>query len=263
MVSASQPLAVDSRGAVGAAGTNVTQARVLGSSVMAVDRIDPRWIVDSCWTRAADVDRSNPGYLRLREAIERAGGNVQPVKVRPQRSVPLGLLDPDRPRFEIVFGHRRTLACSELGLPVLALVEDIDDVQLLQEFTAECGGWKRELPWMLAEAYRRAVDGGLFPSIRRLSEQVGVPLVDVRLLIALAQLPPAIKVAMAGAKLSRQGAKRVVAAFGRDPVAVLTRAMAVQRSGRVLSSRVVPVLLGSTDAELSAGLTGAIATQKE
>ena len=78
-------------------------------------KLDPQTIVPSRWAnRHPDAFRTAE-FARLKQDIELAGGNVQPISVRP-------LIDQPG-RYEIVFGHRRHRACAELGLAVLATID--------------------------------------------------------------------------------------------------------------------------------------------
>src|SRR5665647_938227 len=82
-------------------------------------RIDPSLIVRSKWANRLEQSFSDSEFVSLKAEIESAGGNVQPIKVRP--------LAGEGGKFEIVFGHRRHQACLELGIPVLAMVSDVNE----------------------------------------------------------------------------------------------------------------------------------------
>ena len=81
--------------------------------------MDPRLIAPSRWANRHPDAFEGPEFEQLRREIEDAGGNVQPIKIRP---ITDGRTAEGGARYEIVFGHRRHRACLDLGLPVLAVV---------------------------------------------------------------------------------------------------------------------------------------------
>ncbi|MFD2274834.1 ParB N-terminal domain-containing protein [Undibacterium arcticum] len=84
------------------------------------------------WANRISDSFTSADFLALKEEITQAGGNVQPIKVRPL----VGVAD----RYEIVFGHRRHRACLEAGLPVLCLIEAVSDQELFKEMDREKQG---------------------------------------------------------------------------------------------------------------------------
>ena len=94
--------------------------------------------------------------------------------------------------YEIAFGHRRHRACLELGLPVAALVEVLTDAQLFTEMERENRERQDLSPWEQGVMYKRAIDDGLFPSLRRLATSIGAQVGNVSTAIQLASLPPEV-----------------------------------------------------------------------
>ena len=136
------------------------------------------------------------------------------------------VFDGQTPTHEIVFGHRRHQACLELGLPVNAvLVEDMDDRALFEAMDRENRGRKNLSAWEQGRMYDEAIRHGLYPSLRRLSDSLGVNLSDASRSVQLARLPPEI-VAAFGTPLDLQvrWAKPLADALQRDPDGVLARA---------------------------------------
>jgi ParB family chromosome partitioning protein len=78
-------------------------------------KLDPQTIVPSRWANRHPDSFSTAEFARLKQDIELVGGNVQPISVRP-------LIDQPG-KYEIVFGHRRHRACSDLGIAVLATID--------------------------------------------------------------------------------------------------------------------------------------------
>src|SRR5712692_6730329 len=85
--------------------------------VLPVRLIEPDKIIPSKWANRDIHTFQSAEFDQLKEEIAQAGGNVQPIKVRP--------LAGDADRYEIVYGHRRHRASLDLNQPVLALVEDV------------------------------------------------------------------------------------------------------------------------------------------
>lgn len=147
-----------------------------------VRRIDPDRVDPSRWANRHQDSFSGVEFDSLKAEIAAAGGNVQPIKVRPLPGE----------RFEIVYGHRRHRACKDLGLPVAALIESIDEKTLFAEMDRENRLRADLRPYEQGEMYRRALDEGLFPSLRALAEGVGVDPGNASKAVALAKLPEAV-----------------------------------------------------------------------
>jgi ParB family chromosome partitioning protein len=141
-------------------------------------KLDPATIWPSRWANRHADSFTGPEFAALKAEIESAGGNVQPIKVRPVAG-----------GFEVVFGHRRHRACAELGLQVLAVVEALDDAQLFTQMERENRGRAALSAWEQGTMYRRALDEGLFPSNRRLAEAVGVDVSAIGKALRIARLP--------------------------------------------------------------------------
>jgi ParB family chromosome partitioning protein len=147
--------------------------------------IDPRLIARSRWANRHSMSFDTPEFLALKEEIRSAGGNVQPVKVRPLTGAEAG----EGARYELVYGHRRHEACLQLGLPVLALVDNLDDTSLFVEMDRENRARANLAPWEQGVMYLRALEQGLFASNRKLAEAVGADLSNVGKALELARLP--------------------------------------------------------------------------
>lgn len=144
-------------------------------------RIPSASIKRSKWANRHDESFSDIDFKKLKAEIDSSGGNVQPIKVRRL----FGMTD----KFEIIFGHRRHQACLELGLPVLAMIEDANDQQLFAEMDRENRLRKDLRPYEQGLMYRRALDEGLFPSARKMAETLGVDLSNLGKALSLARLP--------------------------------------------------------------------------
>ncbi|MEC3862813.1 plasmid partitioning protein RepB [Mesobacterium sp. TK19101] len=119
-----QPDRLMPRGAVGALQSSLTRLQE-----NAVQDLDPHLIDAAGVADRLGVDEQADETLR--ESLKTYGQQV-PVLVRPHTNKP--------GRFEIVYGRRRVLALRDLGLPVKAMVRQLDDHALVlaqgQENTA-------------------------------------------------------------------------------------------------------------------------------
>lgn len=214
----------DCRRAQAAANQELARLTRLNAGGRAIAEVDPLRIRESRWVATPPEEWASREFAALKEDIAVTGGNVQAIKVRPAegRSV-LDCFsnDAESPTtFEIVFGHRRHRACLELGLPVLCVIENIQDTQLVKEFVAENRTHTKTFSWRLAETLRRAVDGGLFPSVRRLAEGLSQTVTDTAVLLDMARLPRAVRTRFGNANLSSALATELVTGFRQDPCGI-------------------------------------------
>lgn len=157
--------------------------------------LNSRTVRPSPWANRHPSAFSSKEYRLLKEEIRSSGGNVQPIKVRPIAARALrGATDAIEEvwRFEIVYGHRRHQACLELGLKVLAVIEDLTDAELFTQMDRENRQRENLSPWEQGAMYARALDAGLFPSMRQLAQAVGCNTATISRAVALARLPDAI-----------------------------------------------------------------------
>lgn len=141
--------------------------------------LDPELVVRSRWANRHELNFSSADFADLRDEIRNAGGNIQPIKVRP---LPDG-------RFEIVFGHRRHEACRLEGLPVLAMIDNLDERSLFVEMDRENRARKNLSAYEQGAMYRNALNAGLFPNQRSLAESIGADASLVTKALYLADLP--------------------------------------------------------------------------
>jgi len=193
-----------------------------------IQALDPRAIRRSHWANRIEAEFSTPEFALLMNEIASAGGNVQPIKVR-RISGAAQVFDGQTPIYEIVFGHRRHRACLALGLAVQAVVVDrMDDRTLFEAMDRENRGRKNLSAWEQGRMYDEAIRQGLYPSLRRLSESLGVNLSDAARAVQLAKLPAELVAAFASPlDLQVRWAKPLADALQRDPDGVLGRARVV------------------------------------
>lgn len=186
--------------------------------------LDPKVIRPSVFSNRDEASFSTKDFADLKSEIADASGNVQAIKVRPIRLAGQGVgpshppLAADGFEYEIAFGHRRHRACLELGLPVLATVEEMDDGGLFVQMERENRNRKDLSAWEQGVMYKRALDCGLFPSNRKLAEAIGRDLSDVGKAIALASLPEVVVAAFKSPlELQFRFAPALREAWARDP----------------------------------------------
>lgn len=243
-------------------------------------RLDPQTVRVSVWANRHDDSYQDAGFLALKADIAAAGGNVQPIKVRPVLADPRGGqggavgsaagVGPSNPsstaeRFEIVYGHRRHRACLELSLPVLALVEDLAEQQLFVEMERENRARKDLSAWEQGMMYARALDQGLYPSNRQLAQAIGRDLGDIGKALSLARLPLAVVQAFRSPlDLQYRWAKPLADAQQRDPEGLVARARALKsqvdkRSPKQIFERLVdaePATASRSPADIAVRLGG-------
>lgn len=179
--------------------------------------LDPKTIKASHWANRNEASFLSKDFEALKAEIESAGGNVQPIKVRP--------VSGKQGEYEIVFGHRRHRACLELGIDVLALVEELSDVDLFAQMDRENRQRADLRPYEQGVMYARALDEGLFPSLRKMSEALGVDSSNASKAISLARLPQAVLAAFESPLVLQQAwATSLTYAIQKNPELVLARA---------------------------------------
>jgi ParB family chromosome partitioning protein len=208
-------------------------------------KLDPRQVVPSRWANRHDASFATPDFARFKADIEHAGGNVQPILVRPLAQA-AGAAD-DAARFEIVFGHRRHRACLDLGLPVLAAIwtTPMSDTELFAAMDRENRERADLSAWEQGTMYRKALDEQMFPSQRRLAEALGVSHTWVRKAIAVAEIPEAVvQCFRSPLDLQFKHAEQIGDALLADRKGVLRRAEKLRQSERFTASAAVAALVG-------------------
>ena len=210
-------------------------------------RIDPQKVRTTRWANRHETSFAMPAFARLKESIALSGGNAQPILVR----------QAEQGVYEVAFGHRRHRACLELGLPVLAVVWNcpMSDVDLFLSMDRENREREDLSAYEQGVSYVAAIEGGLFPSQRRLAETLGVSHTWVRKALMVAQLPAAIIGAFASPlEVQPKHAEAVRDALDRDPNAVLRRAEQLRHGDlRLKAGQVVARLIGLNNCAAVAG----------
>ena len=197
--------------------------------------IDPTLIVRSKWSNRHEDSFSDTEFKELLAEIESAGGNIQPIKVRP--------LAGEGGKFEVVFGHRRHQACLELGLPVLAMIEDVNEQELFIEMDRENRQRKDLRPYEQGLMYAKALDAGLFPSAKKMAAGIGVDPTNLGRSLSLARLPKVVLDAFLSPLDIQMGwATELNAALQSNPDIVLSRAKELHKEPRPTAKKVLEYL---------------------
>jgi ParB family chromosome partitioning protein len=223
-----------------------------------VRKLDPLVVRPSQWANRHEHSFADAAFAELKADIEAAGTNVQPICVRPFKPKALNGSTPDREAgYEVVYGHRRHRACLELGLPVQAMVKDVDDQTLFEAMERENRARKNLSAWEQGTMYRRALDAGLYPSQRRLSEALGVDVSLVSKSLALARLPDAVVAAFPSPlDIQFRWAQPLSEALQKDPEGVIARAVRIRTAGQSqTAAQVFTALLSAQTPEALNGST--------
>lgn len=195
-----------------------------------VRRLDPSQIRPSRWANRHDTSFDSPEFAVLKQDIESSGGNVQPIRVRPAPGK-------DGTQYEIVFGHRRHEACRQLGMPVSAVVEPLDDRALFAAMDRENRARANLSAFEQGEMYRKALDEALFPSLRAMASELGVDAGNVSKAIAIARLPAEVLAAFdSPTQIQYRWGQELQAALLNDPDAVIARAKAIRLGAKKLGA---------------------------
>ncbi|KDB52913.1 hypothetical protein X805_15170 [Sphaerotilus natans subsp. natans DSM 6575] len=193
--------------------------------VQMAQKLDPRLIIRSRWANRHEASFDSEDFDALRAEIRHAGGNVQPIKVRPLAATVAARPGEMAPRYEIVFGHRRHEACRLESLPVLALVAPLNDQELFVEMDRENRARKNLSAWEQGVMYQRALDSGLFASQRALAAALGVDHSALAKAVSIAKLPAHVVEAFASPlDLQFRWAQPLTNACAADPNGMIARA---------------------------------------
>ena len=216
-------------GMVAAENVNLKQKLSEFDGASATRKLDPKKIKPSKWANRNELSYVGEAFATLKQEIESAGGNIQPIKVRPSKSAP--------GEYELVFGHRRHRACLELELDVLALIEDLGDSELFCQMDRENRARAALSPWEAGTTYAKALDDGLFPSARKLAEAASIDLSQLGKALALARLPHDVIAAFPSPlDLQYRWATLLTPAIQKNPELILDRAKELSAAKGILNA---------------------------
>lgn len=186
-------------------------------------KLDPGTVAPSAYANRLAPSFGSTEFDALKQNIQEAGGNLIPIKVRPVGRPGM------ETSYEIVYGHRRHRACQELGLPVLAFIDgELSDQDLFLEMERENRHRMDLSAWEQGLHYARALDSGLFPSLRKLAEALGAAPATISAALVIARLPEAVIAAFPSPlDLSLRWSTALREALQKDPDGLIRRAEAI------------------------------------
>lgn len=200
-------------------------------------KLDSSLVDESKWANRHFSTFETPAFDKFKDEIAHAGGNVQPILVRPTGE-----------RYEVVFGHRRFTACKQLGLPVLAMIMEMSDEDLFTLMDRENRDREDLTPYEQGEMWRKAIDDGLFSSARQLASHVGVSNVHVTQCMSIARLPQfVLELFVNPTEIQVRWAKAINDQLQADPEALTERASKIKALGKSFTSAKIFEMLTSVD----------------
>lgn len=125
-------------------------------------------------------------------------GQLQPVIVRP-----VSVADDPAIHYEVICGCVRWMAAKELGLPLRAIVRELNDREAYNVMSIENRQRQNISDWARAKSYQRALASAVFESAGQLAEAEGISKSKLSLYLGFADLPDRIAEAFTAiAKLS-------------------------------------------------------------
>lgn len=198
-----------------------------------VGSVDPLRVEISRFDPRHATATTSKAFAQLKADIARTGGNQIPV-----------LLNQLGDRLELVSGRHRLQACLELGVPIRAGVQPYTPHEAFETMVCACiTSWS---PFELGTALTRALDTGLYPSMRRLAQACGLGLQDAALAHDLVSWPDALHRAFSSpADITPAWARALRTEFRKDPDGVRRRAEAIVTGARAMAgAKVVAALRG-------------------
>ncbi len=195
--------------------------------------IDAKLITPSGWANRHEDSFKNKAFKDFCAEIGAAGGNIQPIKIRPIKRA-------GQFKYEIIFGHRRHRACLDLDLPVLATIEATDDVTLFEHMERE-NRLRQDLSlYEKALSYKRALDQKLYPNQTVMANALGVNRGGLNRCVVVAGIDPRIINALPSPlDLTWRRADALLEATDGNPDIVLNKAIEIikrRAQGDVISA---------------------------
>jgi ParB family chromosome partitioning protein len=198
--------------------------------------LDPKTIHASKWANRQDF--GDESFAELKLLIAEAGGNTQPIKVRPAT---------EGDGYEIVFGHRRHRACLELDLPVNAIVDrEITEQGQFVQMDQENRARKNLSPWEQGVWYKRALDDNLWPSQNAMAKACGLSQGNISSALLVTELPAEVVAAFPSPHdIQFQAARKLSVAIKKAREEIVQRAVELADDPARTSAEVLSALLGA------------------
>lgn len=199
------------------------------SESLPVKKLNPQKIRASKFANRVTQSFSDIRFEALKEEIKNAGGNVQPIKVRPIKNG----------EYEIVYGHRRHRACLDLGIEVIAIIHDgMTDKALFEEMSRENEQRKDLSAYELASHYNRGIQMKLYKNWSEIGAVLGKAKSLMSRYSALAELPKEVVDAFPSPnEIQPKWAEKIRKALANDGKAFADRLKSVM--GKSLSAKTI------------------------
>ena len=212
-------------------------------------QLDPNLVAPGHYANRLPFNWDTEAFKTHKADIWSTHGNLQPIKVRKAKGSGIA-------PYEIVYGHRRHRACFELNLPVLCIVEDLSDADLVVQMTKEnssredCSSYERGVQ------FKRVKDDKVFSSNEDLGAAVGLDQSEVARLIRLTNLPLQVVEAFSSpADIRVKWEPKLSKALKVDGHGVLNRAAAITMTRESTTAKqVLATLCALPDARTPAAL---------
>ena len=212
--------------------------------------IDPHLVKRGPLANRDLINFTGPEFEAFKQEIVEAGGNVVPVKVRTKGGV-------DGYEYELIYGHRRHQVALETGMPLLAIIDNLDDKAAFEEMERENRGHTKPSPWEHGLSYDRALKSALYPSARQCAVALGVDPSNLAKSLTLANLPSeVIRAFHSPLAIQLRWGTALKTAVDADLVRVLKRATELQVLSPRLSPKQVLDELIAASKSLDAGMAG-------
>jgi len=157
---------------------------VHGSNLL---ELDPREVAPSPFAIRIKQAFQDPAFTSLCDDIKRIGGNLAPVLVRAYSGPEQGTF-----AYELIAGHRRRAACELLGIPVVAILKEVDDHEAIRMMASENENREQESRYELGLHYQHLLTLGKAKSANEVALLVGRPRTGVQRCLKAALLPETI-----------------------------------------------------------------------
>lgn len=132
----------------------------------------------------ADRSQSEMGDIEELANSIRTNGQQEPALLRK-----LNNIAEDGVKYEVIFGHRRWLACKLCDTPLMAMIKDIDDKTAAVAQKEENENRQTLSDYARAFNYLKLLDSGVFSSNRELAAHIRIPASSLTEIFSYTKLP--------------------------------------------------------------------------
>ena len=199
-------------------------------------KIHPRMVADSPWTARHEMAFDSPAYLALRKDLTAHKGNQVPVLARPNPGYKPHV--EGSPKWQLVYGGMRKVACLHLKIRMLVIVQDLTDEQAFQKAHAENSLRSQLSVFERGQFYCSALKSGLFGSMRQQAAYLKISVSEISRATFLAKLPDEVLQTMTSpTDIQILDVDKLRPAWERDPFEVMMRADEINEKDGPLSAK--------------------------